>query len=165
MSKSELLGDSLVQEILSLEGIQHMKKLATGEWAGVQKFLFTYGLMVGLDMFGYRTRFCYPTEAEALDALLQWDGRGDPDGPWIKEKGSDKDGNAVDRPNPNRKREMIPLDPTEAMIDAGAQRLVHCHEDSKWPDDWSPFEVIAAKNEAERVWRSMWLVAIKEMKE
>jgi hypothetical protein len=44
-------------------------------------------LCVGLDEIGYRTRFCYPDFLSASLALSQWDGRGDPPGPWIKEKG------------------------------------------------------------------------------
>ena len=54
----------------------------------------------------------------------------------------------------------IPLEPTHAMIGAGAQRLVSWVEDgSVWPDDWYVMEVNAARNDAERVWRSMWLAA------
>ena len=49
-----------------------------------------------------------------------------------------------------------PLDPTPEMIDAGAQRLVRWEDGCVWPDSWSGLEVAAARNEAERVWRSMW---------
>ena len=45
--------------------------------------------------------------------------------------------------------------PTAAMIDAGAQRLVGFGDNRVWPDSWTPLEVAAARNEAERVWRSM----------
>lgn len=50
-----------------------------------------------------------------------------------------------------------PLDPTPEMIDAGAQRLVRWEDGCVWPDSWSPMQVAAARNDAERVWRSMWL--------
>lgn len=52
------------------------------------------------------------------------------------------------------------LNPTPEMIDAGAQRLVRWETgNEKWPDDWDALHVHAARNEAERVWRSMWLAA------
>jgi len=46
-------------------------------------------------------------------------------------------------------------EPTAAMIEAGAQRLVRFEEGSVWPDSWTPLQIAAARNEAERVWRSM----------
>ena len=49
-----------------------------------------------------------------------------------------------------------PLDPTPEMIEAGAQRLVRWEDGCTWPDSWSGLQVAAARNEAERVWRSMW---------
>lgn len=52
-----------------------------------------------------------------------------------------------------------PLDPTPDMIEAGAQRLVRWETgEEKWPDAWSALDVRAARNDAERCWRSMWLV-------
>jgi len=54
---------------------------------------------------------------------------------------------------------QVPLEPTAEMIDEGAQRLVRWEDDCVWPDSWSALDVAAARNEAERVWRSMWLAA------
>lgn len=70
------------------------RRLPTGEWVGVRRMLYTVGLFVGLDEVGYRTRFCYPDLLSARSALEEWDGTGDPPGPWIKEKGQ------VERSNP-----------------------------------------------------------------
>lgn len=56
---------------------------------------------------------------------------------------------------------QVPLDPSPSMIDAGAQRLVSFEENSVWPDSWDKLQVAAAKNEAERVWRSMYLAAMQ----
>ena len=54
----------------------------------------------------------------------------------------------------------IPLSPTREMIEAGAQRLVRWETgNEKWPDSWSELDVRAARNDAERCWRSMWLAA------
>ena len=50
----------------------------------------------------------------------------------------------------------VPLQPTEEMIDQGAQRLVSWEDGCKWPDSWSRLQVSAARTEAERIWRSMW---------
>lgn len=65
-------------------------RLPTGEVAGIMPQLFTFGLCVGLSETGYRTRFCYEHKQEAVAALDAWDGKGDPPGPWIKEKPSDR---------------------------------------------------------------------------
>ena len=54
---------------------------------------------------------------------------------------------------------ILPLNPTPAMIDAGAQRLMSWNDKSAWPDSWTPLQIMAARNDAERVWRSMWLAA------
>lgn len=53
----------------------------------------------------------------------------------------------------------FPLAPTREMVEAGAQRLVSWEDGCKWPDSWSSLQVSASRNEAERVWRSMWLAA------
>ena len=56
------------------------------------------------------------------------------------------------------KYKQAPLIPTQEMIDAGAKRLVRWEDGCVWPESWSGFQVAAARNEAERVWRSMWEV-------
>ncbi len=52
-----------------------------------------------------------------------------------------------------------PLEPTHDMIEAGAQRLVSWEDGCTWPESWDALTVAAARNEAERVWRSMWCAA------
>lgn len=69
-------------------GYAYGRELPNGERIGLMRFVFTVGLVVGIDERGdYRTRFCYPNPADALAAVLTWDGEGDPPGPWVKEKG------------------------------------------------------------------------------
>lgn len=68
-------------------GYTDLRQLPTGELAGVMRYLFTGGLVVGLTAGSYRTRYCYPTLEEAKQALALWDGQGDPEGGWIKRKG------------------------------------------------------------------------------
>jgi len=71
------------------------RTLPNGEVGAVTQMLFTGALVGGLDRIGYKTRFCYPTISEALTALAEWSGDGDPPGNWIKQKGP------VERSNPN----------------------------------------------------------------
>lgn len=71
---------------LESQGYRHIRKLPSGEWAGVLKMLYTTGLYLGLDRYSWRTRFCYETFAEAATALEAWDGKGWPPGYWIKQK-------------------------------------------------------------------------------
>jgi hypothetical protein len=70
---------------LESDGYLQPRQLPAGEWAGVMRFAFTWGLCLGLDAHGYRTRFCYALKHEALNALAVWDGKGHPLGRWIKE--------------------------------------------------------------------------------
>lgn len=64
---------------------------------------------------------------------------------------------AVNRVLTERHTTCSEIAPTPEMIDAGAQRLVRFEEGSVWPDDFDPLDVMAARNDAERVWRSMAL--------
>ena len=75
---------------LNAQGYKHVLKLPGGMLAAVHDQLFTTGLVVGLDSFGYQRRYCYEKRQDAVDALMAWDGQGDPPGPWIKEKPSDR---------------------------------------------------------------------------
>jgi len=61
--------------------------------------------------------------------------------------------------NAVREQSVPQLEPTKEMIEAGAKRLMSWEDDSVWPDSWTPLQVAGARNEAERVWRSMWLAA------
>lgn len=59
-----------------------------GEIVALGKYLYTTGIMVGMDETGYKHRFCYATEGEAMIALLEWIGS-DNEEPlgYIKKKG------------------------------------------------------------------------------
>lgn len=62
------------------------RQLPTGEWAALQKQLFTTGLFIVDSRHTWRTRWCYERKIDAMLALAKWDGKGDPPGPWIKQK-------------------------------------------------------------------------------
>lgn len=53
--------------------------------------LHTVAIVVGLDEGGYRYRYCYEYQQEAIWALMFWDGHGHPPGNWIKRKGEGGD--------------------------------------------------------------------------
>ena len=84
--------DSDLASVLRENGYIAWRLMPDGTMNGVMKFLFTYGLMVGFDLVGYRRRYCYGNLGDAVAALATWDGAGDPPGPWIKEKPSDRCG-------------------------------------------------------------------------
>ncbi len=48
-----------------------------GEIVALGPFLFTVGIIVGMDETGYRCRYCYDTEHEAMIGLLSWIGSAD----------------------------------------------------------------------------------------
>ena len=57
-------------------------------------------------------------------------------------------------------QKVVPLAPTEEMLEAGAQRLVRWETgQEKWPDSWTALDVRASRHDAERCWRSMYLAA------
>jgi hypothetical protein len=75
-------------------GYTDVKMLSNGEFAGVMPMILTVGLFIGIGPISYRTRYCYPDLLSARAAIREWDGVGDPPGPWIKQK-------PEDRSNPN----------------------------------------------------------------
>lgn len=77
-------------EFLNDLGYTRIKVMEGDILCGIQRQLFTWALVVGIDRVGYRRRYCYEREYDAREALVQWDGKGDPTGPWIKEKPSDR---------------------------------------------------------------------------
>ena len=72
------------------EGYWPMRSFGDGLVIGVRDFAFTTGLCVGLDLSGYRRRYCYARRWDAEAALADWDGHGDPPGPRIKVKPTDR---------------------------------------------------------------------------
>ena len=58
-----------------------------GKIVGLGQFIFTVGIVVGMDETGYEYRFCYGSYAEAFVALANWilTGGDEPDG-YIKRK-------------------------------------------------------------------------------
>ncbi len=77
---------------LQENGYRHASFLPDGKVAGIQRMLFTFGLCCGIHREGnllfHDYRYCYEHEADAIAALSEWDGKGDPPGPWIKLKGA-----------------------------------------------------------------------------
>jgi hypothetical protein len=75
---------------LAGQGYSHIRQMPNTEFVGIMQMMFTYGLFVGLDETGYKRRYCYEYKSDAVIAAQTWDGKGDPPGPWIKEKPSDR---------------------------------------------------------------------------
>lgn len=71
-----------------------IEALCGGRVCAVMPFIYTTGLLVDYFDHGsthdYTARYCYPNLAEALIALNEWNGVGDPPGPWVKERVSER---------------------------------------------------------------------------
>lgn len=80
------MNDELI-EYLKKEEYTNLKYI-NGVLCGIRRFIFTTGLVVGLNRIGYDGRYCYESHADAVAALEKWDMNGDPDGDWIKYKGN-----------------------------------------------------------------------------
>jgi hypothetical protein len=96
MDKGKRLAISLtafkeLQYRLQKEGHYHIRALEiNGEikMCSVHRMIFTTAVTVGVDNKGnYEGRYCYNSFWDATRALKEWDGQGDPPGPWIKYKG------------------------------------------------------------------------------
>lgn len=71
------------------EDYECLREVPRQGWCGLHEFAFTTGIVTRLDDGGYYGRYCYAEYADAYKALREWDGTGDPPGPWIKYKGYD----------------------------------------------------------------------------
>lgn len=76
-----------MREMLTRKGYVHLREVPGRGVCGVFRFIYTWGLCWGLDGGGYRGRYCYGGQMEAMVALEQWSGEGDPREGWIKYKG------------------------------------------------------------------------------
>lgn len=72
---------------LKTEGYYQFKKVPNHGICGLQNFVFTTGIVIGLTSIGYYGRYCYSNGKEASEQLNNWDGVGDPKGNWLKYKG------------------------------------------------------------------------------
>lgn len=78
MSKHEHAPDFLSPE--NAEPYLAFRQLPDGRWLGVLRLLFHWTLHVDIDPWGYRDRYCYRHVYDALRAMREWDGTGDPEG-------------------------------------------------------------------------------------
>jgi len=78
-------------EALTAQGYTKVRQLPDGRWIGLHQMLYTFGLFVDLGRTGYHVHYCYEIYADALEAVMGWDGVGDPPGPWIKVKSTSED--------------------------------------------------------------------------
>lgn len=79
-----------IEVICAENGYKHAKMLNDGRVAVIYKFLFTAAILVmtpaGIE-HGYEDRWCYHSESDALAALNDWDGEGEPKG-WHRHPGT-----------------------------------------------------------------------------
>ncbi len=78
--------DADLVKSLTDNGYLVLRLMPDGHIAGITKFLFTYGLCARLDFSGLGACWCFEVMDDAFRALIEWDGAGDPPGPWIKQK-------------------------------------------------------------------------------
>lgn len=90
--------DKKLETKLKENGYVEIREVPNVGICALRGFMFTVGLVVGLDENSFRYRYCYPHKnaGDAVGALRAWDGTGDPLGNWIKKKGD-----GFDETNPN----------------------------------------------------------------
>lgn len=62
----------------------HIKWVPGIGWAGVHRLMFHWTVHYGIDDYGYSGRYCYATQADAIESLAGWTGEGDAPGRWHK---------------------------------------------------------------------------------
>lgn len=75
---SNMRADDLPDEIT--QHYIHLREMPDGRLCGVMKLLFHWTLHIDIDFVGYEDRYCYRTAPAAIEALMNWDGTGDPVG-------------------------------------------------------------------------------------
>lgn len=75
------------RSFLQSQGYYNVVEVEGRGICATQKFMFTTGLVYGLNQYSYKGRYCYETKQEAETALKHWDGENHPLGMWIKHKG------------------------------------------------------------------------------
>jgi hypothetical protein len=90
MEKAKLTPE--LEQHLKAEGFLMLKEI-NGIIIGIYRYMFTIAIVVDIDKDGYQHRYCYPYEhtRECLMAYHIYEGEGDPIGPWIKNKGWNRD--------------------------------------------------------------------------
>lgn len=76
-----------VKKQLESEGYTDLVEIPNNGICGLFNFIFTTGLVIGIDKDSYLGRYCYSHPIHALKALNRWDGKNDPSDDWIKYKG------------------------------------------------------------------------------
>lgn len=69
-------------------GYREIREIPGRGICALMPFIFTIGLVYGIDEIGYVGRYCYDRSKaeEAVVAIVTWDGIGNPSGNWIKHK-------------------------------------------------------------------------------
>lgn len=82
----ELLGEEH-REFFEDMGYAHVCRL-NGKIVGLGPFIYTVGIVVGMDETGYECRYCYHNAADAQAALFKWMTSDDAEpSDYIKRKG------------------------------------------------------------------------------
>jgi hypothetical protein len=81
---------SALLAVLKRNNYTNIKVLPDGTICALIENIYTTGIVIGLDEWSWKRRYCYEYEKDALEALDNWEGIGDPSGPWIKEKPSER---------------------------------------------------------------------------
>lgn len=76
-------------EFLKERGYYNIREIPGRGICGLYNFIYTTGLLVGLDEVGYKGRYCYREVPDAYYDIRFWDGIDDPKSCWIKYKGVD----------------------------------------------------------------------------
>lgn len=68
-------------------GYLHRMKTPNGRDVAIMPLMFTWAIIADIDPMGYGDRWCYHTLQDALSALRDWDGTGEPSG-WHRHPNS-----------------------------------------------------------------------------
>ena len=66
--------DKALVEHLNACGYTHIQRIEGRGWCGIGRFMFTHGVLFGMDITGYKGRYCFQDQCSAEGFMLDWDG-------------------------------------------------------------------------------------------
>lgn len=82
---------------LKTQNYTDLREIPNRQICGIERMIYTWDIWYGMDEYSREGHYSFPTYADAVNALNNWNGEDDPGGNWIKHKGPKGEYN-----NPNK---------------------------------------------------------------
>ena len=73
-------------KFLKMQGYYQIRMLDDGRVICLSDFMFTTGIIVDINRYGYSHRYCYKHRNDAIASIQKWDGKEDTLKGWVAKK-------------------------------------------------------------------------------